>query len=170
MRKLNDPLAPIGAQAALLWTGLSIGVAFIATPAKFLADSLSLPVALDVGRHTFLVANRVELALCCLLFGLAVAGAPRWRWALAFALPMALVALQTVWLFPALDDRVALILAGHAPTPSSLHRVNIGVEAIKVLWLGALGVSAWPWRLSSSRLLGRAVPTSAQVISLHGWR
>jgi hypothetical protein len=47
----------------LLWAGLSAGVAFLATPAKFMAPSLSLPVALDVGRHTFRVYNDVDLAL-----------------------------------------------------------------------------------------------------------
>jgi hypothetical protein len=170
MRKFRDPLTAFGIQIALLWTGLSLGVAFLATPAKFLAPSLSLSVALDVGRQTFLVANRVELALCALLFGLTLAGAPRWRWALAFALPMTLVALQTAWLIPALDFRVTMILAGRSPSPSSLHLVYIGVEAAKTLWLGALGLSAWPWRLSSSRILGRALPASGQVISLHAWR
>ena len=38
---------------ATLWLGLLLGVAFLATPAKFLAPGL-LPVALDVGR-TFAV-------------------------------------------------------------------------------------------------------------------
>lgn len=34
---------------AVLWAGLLLGVSFLATPVKFLAPSLSLPVALDVG-------------------------------------------------------------------------------------------------------------------------
>ena len=45
---------------AMLWLGQLIGVAFLATPAKFLAPGLSLPVALDVGRQTFYVFNKVE--------------------------------------------------------------------------------------------------------------
>jgi hypothetical protein len=44
--------------AAILWLGLLLGVSFLATPAKFLAPSLALPVALDVGRHTFAVFNK----------------------------------------------------------------------------------------------------------------
>src|SRR5690606_30735313 len=48
---------------AVLWTGLLLGVSFLATPVKFLAPSLSLPVALDVGRQTFMVFNWVEVAL-----------------------------------------------------------------------------------------------------------
>ena len=37
----------------LLWAGLAIGVAFLATPAKFLAPSLSLTVALELGWDPF---------------------------------------------------------------------------------------------------------------------
>ena len=56
-------LERLATEVYLLWAGLAIGVAFLATPAKFLALSLSLSVALDVGRHTFRVYNGVELAL-----------------------------------------------------------------------------------------------------------
>ncbi len=48
----------LGPQLLLIWAGVALGVAFVATPAKFLAPSLSLPVALDVGRHTFAVYDR----------------------------------------------------------------------------------------------------------------
>lgn len=35
-----------------IWAGLLIGVSFVAKPAKFLAPSLALAQALDVGRWT----------------------------------------------------------------------------------------------------------------------
>lgn len=53
--------------AATLWLGLLLGVSFLATPAKFLAPSLTLPVALDVGRHTFFIFNKVEWLLSIVL-------------------------------------------------------------------------------------------------------
>ncbi|MGH6868523.1 MAG: hypothetical protein ACREDA_06585 [Methylocella sp.] len=37
----------------VLWIGVLIGISFIATPIKFKARSLTLPVALDVGQTTF---------------------------------------------------------------------------------------------------------------------
>src|SRR5665648_1182454 len=52
---------------AAVWIGMLVGVSFLATPAKFLAPSLTLPVALDVGRHTFSVFNRVEWAFSVVL-------------------------------------------------------------------------------------------------------
>jgi hypothetical protein len=46
---------------ALVWAGTLFGVSFLATPVKFLAPSLTLPVALDVGRQTFGVFSLVEI-------------------------------------------------------------------------------------------------------------
>jgi hypothetical protein len=118
-----------------LWAGFSIGVAFLATPVKFLAPSLSLPVALDVGRHTFSVYNRVELALLFGLIALAVGSAQRRSRILALSVPGVIVVVQALWLIPALDARVAALLAGRQPPASDLHAIYIGIESLKVFWL-----------------------------------
>lgn len=141
-RSLARPrkIEQLGAKIALLWAGLSIGVAFLATPAKFTAPSLTLPVALEVGQQTFRVYNGVELLL---LIALLVLG--RWsttpiRWYLAVLAPAAVILAQRFWLIPALDLRVLAIQHGQAPVPpSQLHTIYIAAEALKVLWLLALG-------------------------------
>lgn len=66
MTERNSLLAATVA-VALLWTGLLLGVSFLATPVKFMAPSLTLPVALDVGRQTFMALNWLELLLSALL-------------------------------------------------------------------------------------------------------
>jgi len=170
MRRPHDPLSLIAGRIALLWAGVSIGVAFLATPAKFLAPSLSLPVALDVGRQTFRVTNRLELAFCVLVVGLSLAAAHRGRWALAFATPAVIVLAQALWLIPVLDARVGQILAGHTPPPSHLHLAYIALEGAKALWLLVLGFSSWPWRLAQASGLGRVLTGTSQIISLHGLR
>lgn len=135
----------LGARLFALWAGLSIGVAFLATPAKFLAPSLSLPVALDVGRHTFSVYGDVELGLVVVLLGLGVWSGHWRRWGLALSVPIAVVALQALWLTPALDARVSLILSGNPRLPRSiLHQVFIGAEMVKVAWLLAMGLGDLP--------------------------
>ena len=63
---------------AMFWLGLLIGVAFLATPAKFLAPSLSLPVALDVGRQTFYVFNKVEWVMGAVLLLMLLNGGSIW--------------------------------------------------------------------------------------------
>lgn len=136
---VKDPERPAAAIVALalamLWIGLLAGVSFLATPAKFLAPSLTLPVALDVGRHTFAIFNRLEWPLAALLV-VAVALRPRSGVALAAgALAALFVVVEAAWLLPVLDQRVGSIIAGRPPPPSSLHNVYIGIEAAKLLAL-----------------------------------
>jgi hypothetical protein len=123
----------------LVWAGLAFGVAFVATPAKFLAPSLSLPVALDVGRHTFAVFNRLELLLLVSLLVLALFAPNRRAWLAALAVPGVIVLAQAVWLIPALDVRVGDILAGRSPSPSNLHGLYIAAEAAKLAALALIG-------------------------------
>jgi hypothetical protein len=120
---------------AAIWLGMLVGVSFLATPAKFLAPSLSLPVALDVGRHTFLVFSRVEWGLSIILLALVLAGVRSWMGVTGAVIAGALVLIETVWLFPLLDSRVTLIIAGQQPAPSQLHTLYIICELAKLVSL-----------------------------------
>lgn len=125
---------------ALLWAGMLVGVSFIATPVKFLAPSLTLPVALDVGRHTFGVFSVVEIAGALALLAIALVVRHERRVLFFALLTSALVALQFFCLLPVLDARVELILQGGTPESSNLHSLYIAVEAAK---LALLGLIAW---------------------------
>jgi hypothetical protein len=128
--------------AAMLWIGLLLGVSFLATPAKFLAPSLSLAVALDVGRQTFGVFNKVEWALAILLLALVLAG-PKARLSIAGAVVLAvMVVVETLWLLPVLDQRVGLIIAGQQPPESNLHVVYIVLQIVKLAVLCGLAAAA----------------------------
>jgi hypothetical protein len=133
------PSSELVSRLVLIWAGLAIGVAFVATPAKFLAPSLSLPVALDVGRHTFALYNHLELVLLAGVALLAAFTRGRGVWLAALALPGAIVLAETLWLIPALDVRVSAILAGRVPAPSNLHVVYIVADAAKVVLLALAG-------------------------------
>lgn len=125
---------------ALLWAGFLAGVSFLATPIKFTAPSLALPVALDVGRVTFAALNKVEIAAAVVLL-LLVLTIARSGWNLAGALVLALVVgAQTLWLLPLLDARVGTIMAGGTPPESNLHTIYIVAETLKLVVLLALGV------------------------------
>lgn len=128
---------------AYVWLGLVLGVSFLATPIKFQAESLTLPVALDVGQTTFHAFGKVEWALTALLAAAVALARPNLRpadWILA-GLVVAIVAAQTMWLIPRLDVRVAAIMAGDTPPPSILHTVYAGAEGVKVVALVLIG--AW---------------------------
>jgi hypothetical protein len=159
------------AVVSLVWIGVLLGVSFLATPVKFLAPSLTLPVALDVGRETFHWLNRVEIvfSVAALLSAIAYdmpalrrgterpTPAPEHRAShdelpyatLLASILLVAVAAQALWLLPMLDTRVEVIIQGGMPPPSWLHDAYVIVEATK---LGALVGGAW---LAISAVHGR---------------
>lgn len=126
---------------AAVWVGMLIGVSFLATPVKFRAATLDLAHALDVGRVTFGLFSRIEwgLAAALILF-VAGMGFPFWRTAL-LATILAILVIQGVWLLPALNDRVATIIAGETLAPSYHHLAYAAGEATKVFTLIAFAIS-----------------------------
>ncbi len=118
-----------------LWAGIVIGVSFIATIAKFGAPSLTRPVALEVGTHTFAVLARIEWGLIAVLALLILlAGFSRFR-TLILLLLAAILLGEAFWLFPQLSARTALVIAGQPLPPSPLHMVSVAAESGKVLLL-----------------------------------
>lgn len=123
---------------ALIWLGMLIGVSFLATPVKFIVQDLSLPVALQVGQATFDLFARVEWGLAAAL--VATSGLAWRQRPLTLVLVLAIagvVAVQAVWLLPALDARVDQIVAGVTPEASSHHMLYASLEAAKALLLAA---------------------------------
>lgn len=118
-----------------VWAGAIIGVSLIATPVKFQAPSLSIPVGLEVGRYTFRLFARVEL---CFLIGVIVTASiaqPRRITVLALAVVAIQLLLQRYWLLPVLDYRVSQILAGGPALFSNSHWTYAAFEAIKTTLL-----------------------------------
>jgi hypothetical protein len=149
------PMRSYGATAVLvastLWAGLLVGVSFIATPVKFLAPSLSLPVALDVGRQTFWALNWIEIGFAIVLLAIVLAGFRTMLAVSATLLLAAAVLAQALWLLPLLDARVTMIIAGQMPPPSSFHSFYVVLEVLKLALLAGL-------MMSSGRILVRHGP------------
>jgi len=51
----------------ILWSGLILGVSFIATPVKFMAQNLTMPVAMEIGKVTFRLFNKLEWGICIII-------------------------------------------------------------------------------------------------------
>ncbi len=125
---------------AIAWMGLLIGVSFLATPVKFQASSLELPVALEVGRVTFSAFSKVEWCLSVHL-GLAVLSARTSRVEMLLTgIAIVIVAVQTYWLLPVLDARIETVIAGRSLPPSSHHMLYAGLEVCKAVGLAILGL------------------------------
>lgn len=130
-RSVNGDIAFLA--AAAIWSGMIVGVSFLATPAKFLAPNLTLPAALDVGRHTFAIFNKVEWALSATTIVLLFVGRRSMIVWSTVILAMAIVVIETLWLLPILDSRVGLIIGGQQPTPSHHHTLYIICELAKLI-------------------------------------
>ena len=125
-----------------LWMGLSAGVSMIATPARFTAETITRPVALDVGRTVFTALNKAELvALVLLLLIVRLRGSTSRWWGICAALALIVLA-QGVWLIPELAARTDLIIAGVEPPASHAHSIYASLEVAKIALLLFLGFSA----------------------------
>lgn len=127
-----------------LWAGILIGVSFIATPAKFLAPSLSLPDALEIGRATFGVLKWIEFSMCASIIGILLGSRRRSSTISATVVVVAmLLVLQYFLLLPILDARVELFLNGATGSTSNLHWLYVMIEVIKTIILIILGTFAF---------------------------
>lgn len=163
-------IARLRSMVAAIWLGMLIGVSFIATPVKFQAAGLDLPVALDIGRLTFAVFAHVEWVLAVvlvLLLTAAASHASRWR-RVAMAAVVVGVAIQALWLLPALNARVEAIIAGQMPGASLHHLLYAGVEAAKVVGLLLLGLPSRRTECAGSPARSDQGWRSKPVLAKHG--
>ena len=129
----------------MLWAGVLIGVSFLAAPAKFNASTLTLPVAMDVGRQEFGTLNLAELTLAVMTLALAAyARVERTIW-YGLAISAGIVILQALWLLPVLDVRAEMIIQGETPPSAPWHTLYIAIEVLKLLALLTIGWLAL-WR------------------------
>lgn len=113
-------------------------------PAKFLAPSLPMVQALDVGRWTFHVLSLVEWGFAAASAVLLVIG---WRTGRVLGSTVALIALvvlvlavETFALRPLLDARVLKIMAAESVPPGPWHQVYIALEALRLILILAIGI------------------------------
>ncbi|MFY0681644.1 MAG: hypothetical protein JXR13_13810 [Thalassovita sp.] len=137
-RVVNPTAERFGVCTALMvpvfvWVGAAVSGNLIAAPAKFQAPSLSLPVALDVGRMQFQWIGLFELA--CVLGIVAVLLWYRAKPPLPLIAALCLFAIQRLWFLPLLDTRTLRIIAGQPVEESALHLLYVAAEVLKVAYL-----------------------------------
>ncbi|MCH9693499.1 MAG: hypothetical protein K0U72_03230 [Gammaproteobacteria bacterium] len=125
-----------------LWVGITVGVSMIATPVRFTAETITRPIALDIGRVVFAALNKVELvALLLLLVVVRLSGRTAQLWAFCGALALIVLA-QSVWLTPELTERTQIIIDGGVPPKSYAHAIYSSLELVKIGLLLTLGFRA----------------------------
>ncbi len=121
-----------------IWIGLLLGLSFIEAPLKFTAPGISMELGVGIGRIMFTVLNKIELffsfaILACLwLHGFK---ALNFITLLSLIIIALVVALQSIWLLPALDQRASLLLAGNPQPGHLLHLFYVVGEILKLILL-----------------------------------
>jgi hypothetical protein len=138
---MTDLAIRVAAAATLIWLGMVLAISFLEAPLKFRAKGLELPVGLAIGRIVFRALNIAEviwavvIALC-----LTIAG-PSGPVLVLAAVTAVLLAVQLLVVRPRLDRRSARVLAGQEAPRSRAHHAYIGLEALKLAALVALGAT-----------------------------
>lgn len=130
----------IGAAAAFIWLGMVLAISFLATPLKFRAPGITLPLGLGIGRLVFRALNSTEISLATVLLAGLIMYRPGVAGWVLLGVTGVLLATQTGLLRPRLDRRAGQIITGQNPPPSRLHLAYIALEILKVAALIALGI------------------------------
>ena len=138
---MTDLAIRLAAAATLIWLGMVLAISFLEAPLKFRAKGLELPVGLAIGRIVFRALNIAEviwavvIAIC-----LTIAG-PSGPVLVLAAVTAVLLAVQLLVVRPRLNRRSARVLAGQDAPRSRAHHAYIGLEALKLAALVALGAA-----------------------------
>jgi len=138
---MTDLAVRVAAAATLIWLGMVLAISFLEAPLKFRAKGLELPVGLAIGRIVFRALNIAEviwavvIAIC-----LTIAG-PSGPVLVLAAVTAVLLAVQLLVVRPRLNRRSARVLAGQEAPRSRAHHAYIGLEALKLAALVALGAT-----------------------------
>lgn len=119
---------------AAVWAGLVVGVAFFATPIKFLAPGVAMTDLLKVGKVTFQAFTWLELAMFVLLLALTVGRFTKPLITLLAGLAILLL-VQKGLILPALDAGLDSVVAGQQSDGSNLHIVYIVIDFVKLVLL-----------------------------------
>jgi hypothetical protein len=138
---MTDLAFRAAAAATLIWLGMVLAISFLEAPLKFRAEGLELRLGLAIGRIVFRALNIAEVGWAVVIaVCLSVAGESGPVLVVA-AVTAVLLAVQLLVVRPRLNRRSAHVLAGQDAPRSRAHHAYLGLEALKLAALVALGAA-----------------------------
>ncbi|WP_197380731.1 hypothetical protein [Mycolicibacterium mengxianglii] len=128
-------MASLATAAVFVWLGMVLAISFLEAPLKFRAPGVTLALGLGIGRLVFRALNACEVVLAAVVLGAVLVShqaAPVLTVSLATA---AVLAIQLVFVRPALTRRSDQVLAGSDGPRSHAHYVYVALEMVKVVAL-----------------------------------
>ena len=116
----------------LLWLGFVLAISFMEAPLKFQAESLTVPIGLEIGYLVFHALNFLEwlFFLIILVASWSELRQTRIGWLTLFV--GGWLTLQTILLYTALDSRTLAIINGDTVPEAPYHLLYIGMEVVKL--------------------------------------
>lgn len=140
MKKEN--VLAIRSITAIFWLGFFMAISFMEAPLKFTAPGLSMAEGLQIGKIIFKSLNTCEWAfLLILIITCIVKKTTRKGFYLITAVSV-LLAVETGWLLPILDNQANEIIKGGIITDDNVHWFYILLEVIKVPLLLMIGIES----------------------------
>ena len=138
---MTDLAIRVAAAATLIWLGMVLAISFLEAPLKFRAKGLELPVGLAIGRIVFRAFNIAEVIWAVVIAVCLTIAGPSGPVLVLAAVTAVLLAVQLLVVRPRLNRRSARVLAGQDVPRSRAHHAYIGLEALKLAALVALGAT-----------------------------
>lgn len=116
----------------ILYAGLILGVSFISAPVKFMVPNLPVSLALEIGKATFHLFNKIEWVICIIAIivaSLTESNLNRW-WFIGGLFVLLLI--ETFYLLPTLDIRIDSFIKNGSINPSIFHWLYISADVLKV--------------------------------------
>lgn len=130
----------VAVAVTFVWLGMVLAISFLEAPLKFRAPHVTLQIGLGIGRLVFRALNTVEVGFALVILAIVVAGPTPPRVTAAFAVALAMLAVQLIAVRPRLSRRSDQVLAGLDAPRSRAHYAYIGLEAVKVIALIVAGI------------------------------
>ncbi|SPM43314.1 membrane protein [Mycobacterium numidiamassiliense] len=130
----------VAVAVTFVWLGMVLAISFLEAPLKFRAPHVTLQIGLGIGRLVFRALNTVEVGFALVILAIVVAGSTSPRVTAAFAVALAMLAVQLIAVRPRLTRRSDQVLAGLDAPRSRAHYAYIGLEAVKVIALIVAGI------------------------------
>ncbi len=133
-------LVNYGFVVSFIWMGFILSISFMEAWVKFRVVSLDLPTALDVGQHVFGALNMVERLFSVFLLIVIFYKFTDKVIVTAGLVIFTFIVAQSGYLLPELNEHTQLIMQGMEPEKSSVHKMYILMEVLKLGALFVLGL------------------------------
>lgn len=136
----NNSVLAIRSITAIFWLGFFTAISFMEAPLKFTAPSLSMAEGLKIGRIIFRSLNICEWSFLLIIFITVIVKRTTRKEFYLIIIVSVILAVETGWLLPILDQRAAMVIRGQQPAGHSAHWAYIILEIIKVPVLLLIGI------------------------------